>query len=260
MEFIDTHAHIYLEQFDEDITIILNRAKATSVSRIFLPNIDSSSIESMLKLEESFPYQCRSLMGLHPCSVKKDYEEELKIMENWLHRKKFAGIGETGTDLYWDKTYREQQVEALKIQISWAREYNLPIILHSRDSLDLSIQIIEACHFTGISGIFHCFTGNADQAKRITDLGFYLGIGGVVTFKNSKIDAVLKDIPLSQIVLETDSPYLAPVPFRGKRNEPSYIPIIANKLAEVYEIKVEEIAKITTNNAREIFRETKSKI
>ena len=255
MEFIDTHAHIYLEHFEKDIENILQSAKSSMISSIFLPNIDGSSIEAMLKLETCHPDQCHAMMGLHPCSVKEDFEQELNILENWLGQRKFAGIGETGTDLYWDKTYQKQQVEALQVQISWAREYNLPIILHSRDSLDLSIQVIESNHFSGISGIFHCFTGNLDQAKRIIDLGFYLGVGGVVTFKNSGLGALLENIPLDNIVLETDSPYLAPVPFRGKRNEPSYIPIIANKLAEIYKVRVEEIAKTTTENARKIFKE-----
>jgi len=260
MEFVDTHAHIYLEHFEEDIDKILESAKASSVTSIFLPNIDGSSIETMIKLEKSFPDQCQALMGLHPCSVKKDFEEELKMMENWLGKRNFAGIGETGTDLYWDKSFKEQQVEALKVHINWAREKDLPIILHSRNSLDLSIQIIESNHFSGFSGIFHCFTGSLDQAKRILDLGFYLGIGGVVTFKNSKLDALLENIPLSSIVLETDSPYLAPVPYRGKRNEPSYIPLIANKLAEVYKTNVEEIAKITTQNARKVFKKKSTEI
>jgi TatD DNase family protein len=260
MEYIDTHAHIYLEHFDEDIEKILQSAKNVLISTIFLPNIDSSSIEAMLQLEALYPDQCRALMGLHPCSVKGDFENELKIMDNWLGRRKFAGIGETGTDLYWDKTYMEQQVEALKIQISWAKDKNLPIILHSRNSLDLSIQIVESRHFSGISGIFHCFTGNIDQAKRIIDLGFYLGIGGVVTFKNSKLDALLESVPLGRIVLETDSPYLAPAPYRGKRNEPSYLPIIAKKLAEIYKTDIKDIAKITTENARKIFKDNKPEI
>jgi TatD DNase family protein len=260
VEFIDTHAHIYLEHFDKDINDILQRAKTSMISSIYLPNIDSSSIKAMLKLEDYHPDQCRAMIGLHPCSVKEDFEKELNIMESWLGQRKFAGIGETGTDLYWDKTYQHQQVDALKVQISWARDYNLPIILHSRDSLDLSIQVVESRYFSGISGIFHCFTGNLDQAKRIIDLGFHLGVGGVVTFKNSGLDGLLENIPLDSIVLETDSPYLAPVPFRGKRNEPSYIPIIANKLAEIYTIRVEEIAKITTENARKIFKEKEPEI
>jgi TatD DNase family protein len=254
VELIDTHAHIYLNHFEKDIDDMLKNAEAASVSSIYLPNIDSSTIKAMLGLEASHPEHCRSLIGLHPCSVKKDFEGELRTMEGWLGQREFAGIGETGTDLYWDKTFREQQIEALKIQISWSRYKDLPIVLHSRDSLDLTIEIIESNYFQGFTGIFHCFTGNLDQAKRIIDLGFYLGIGGVVTFKNSNLDSLLESLPMNRLVLETDSPYLAPVPYRGKRNEPSYIPIIANKLAEIYNTHVEEIAKITTDNARNIFK------
>lgn len=255
MEFIDTHAHIYLDPFTEDLELMLQRAKDQGVSAIYLPNIDGASINDMLELEAAWPDHCASMIGLHPCSIKEDFEIELMVMEDWLKRRTFAGIGETGTDLYWDKTFREQQVEALTVQVGWARKFSLPIILHSRDSLDLSIHVIEKCHTTGLTGIFHCFTGSPDQAKRIIDLGFYLGIGGVVTFKNSGLDILLKNIPLTYIVLETDSPYLAPAPFRGKRNEPSYLPVIAERLAEVYKTSIEEIAKITTNNARKIFKE-----
>jgi len=255
VEFIDTHAHIYLDPFASDINQILNKATENGVLRIYMPNIDGSSIESMMKLEADNIEQCASMIGLHPCSVKENFEEELQIMEEWLGKRAFAGIGEVGTDLYWDKTFKEQQVEALKVQVEWARNYDLPVILHSRNSLDLTIQTIEKYQGPGITGIFHCFGGSLEQAKRIIDMGFYLGIGGVVTFKNSKLDTQLKHIPLENIVLETDSPYLAPVPYRGKRNEPSYIPIIASRLAEVYRTDIEEIAKITTNNARKIFKD-----
>ena len=255
MEFIDTHAHIYLDPFTSDIHQILHKAKEKGVLRIYMPNIDSSSIESMLKLEADNKEQCASMIGLHPCSIKENFERELQIMEEYLMKRTFAGIGEVGTDLYWDKTFKEQQVEALKVQVEWAQNYDLPIILHSRNSLDLTIQTIEKYQESGLTGIFHCFSGSLEQAKRIIDLGFCLGIGGVVTFKNSRLDTQLKNIPLEYIVLETDSPYLAPVPYRGKRNEPSYIPIIASHLAEVYRTDIEEIAKITTNNARKIFKD-----
>jgi TatD DNase family protein len=254
MAFIDTHAHIYLTEFDEDIDQIIQRAAASSVTPIYMPNIDTSSIEPMLNLEASYPLQCRSMIGLHPCSVKTDFENELKKIEDWLNRKEFAGIGETGTDLYWDKTYIEQQIESLKIQTGWAVTFDLPIILHSRNSLDLSIRIIEENYLPGLTGIFHCFTGTLEQATRITDLGFYIGIGGVLTFKNSKLANLLENISLEHIVLETDSPYLAPVPYRGKRNEPALVPLIAAKLAEVYKTSIEEIAKTTTENARKVFR------
>jgi TatD DNase family protein len=255
MKYIDTHAHIYLEQFTEDIGLVLKEAKDSSVTRIYLPNIDRSSIGPMLNLEISYPGHCRTMIGLHPCSVKENFKEELNYMEYWLGKRTFVGIGETGTDLYWDKTYYDQQVESLKIQIGWAKKWKLPIILHSRESLELSIQIIEESHSPGLSGIFHCFTGSLYQARRIIDLGFYLGIGGVVTFKNSDLDELLEKIYIDHIVLETDSPYLAPVPYRGKRNKPSYIPVIAAKLAEIYKMNVEQIAKITTENARKVFNE-----
>jgi len=254
MELIDTHAHIYLDQFKEDRKEVLSSAFSSSVSKIYLPNIDVSTIGPMLDLEAAFPDQCLSLIGLHPCSVNADFDEELKIMENWLVKRSFAGIGETGTDLYWDKTYREQQIESLEIQVNWAKMYDLPIILHSRDSLDLSIQIIEKNHIEGLSGIFHCFTGSIDQARRITDLGFYLGIGGVVTFKNSGLGSTVENIPLEKIVLETDSPYLTPHPYRGKRNEPAHIKLIAQRLAEIYDTDISIIAEKTTDNARKVFK------
>lgn len=255
MELIDTHAHIYLEQFKDDIKEVLSNAINSSISRIYLPNIDASTINSMMDLETEFPDRCRAIIGLHPCSVNADFEEELKIIEDWLGKRSFAGIGETGTDLYWDKTYRHQQIESLEIQVNWAKIHDIPIVLHSRDSLDLSIQIIEKNHSIGLSGIFHCFTGSLEQANRITDMGFFLGIGGVVTFKNSGLGSIIKDVPLEKIVLETDSPYLTPHPYRGKRNEPAYLNLIAQRLAEIYETDISTIADITTDNARKVFKE-----
>lgn len=255
MELIDTHAHIYLEQFKDDIKEVLSNAINSSISRIYLPNIDASTINSMMDLETEFPDRCRAIIGLHPCSVNADFEEELKIIEDWLGKRSFAGIGETGTDLYWDKTYRHQQIESLEIQVNWAKIHDIPIVLHSRDSLDLSIQIIEKNHSIGLSGIFHCFTGSLEQANRIIDMGFFLGIGGVVTFKNSGLGSIIKDVPLEKIVLETDSPYLTPHPYRGKRNEPAYLNLIAQRLAEIYETDISIIADITTDNARKVFKE-----
>lgn len=254
MILIDTHAHIFLDPFKEDLDDTIYRARQASVEKIYMPNIDSHSIEAMIQVEDQYPDVCMSMIGLHPCSVKEDFENELKIMENWLSRKVFAGIGETGTDYFWDKNYIEQQEESLAIQIRWAKDCNIPIILHSRESLDETIRIIEKNYDNSLGGIFHCFNGNAGQALRIIDLGFYLGIGGLVTFKNADVDVTLQKIPLSHIVLETDSPYLAPVPFRGKRNEPSYILNIAGKLAEIYSLSVKEIARITTQNAEKAFK------
>jgi TatD DNase family protein len=254
MELIDTHAHIYLDQFKDDREEVLSGAISSSVTKIYLPNIDVSTIDPMLNLEAEFPDQCRSMIGLHPCSVNANFMEELKIVENWLVKRSFAGIGETGTDLYWDKTYRQQQIESLEIQVNWAKMYDLPIILHSRDSLDLSIRIIEKNHSEDLSGIFHCFTGSLDQARQIIDLGFFLGIGGVVTFKNSGLGSIIENIPLEKIVLETDSPYLTPHPYRGKRNEPAHIKLIAERLAEIYDTDIALIAQKTTDNARKIFK------
>jgi TatD DNase family protein len=254
MEFIDTHAHIYLDQFREDTHAVIDGAKEVLVGKIFMPNIDSGSIEEMIRLEKENPGYCFSMIGLHPCSVNQDLESEIKVMESWLAKRKFWGIGETGTDLYWDKTFYDRQVESLEIHISWAKEYNLPIILHSRDSLDETISIIERNHNNQLKGIFHCFTGNADQARRIIDLDFLLGIGGVLTFKNSKLDRTIEQFPLSHLVLETDSPFLAPDPNRGKRNEPRYIPLIAQKLADIFSLTIQEIAKITSENAEKTFQ------
>ena len=251
---IDTHAHIYLEQFNNDRKEVIAEAIHSSVSKIFLPNIDTSTLSSVLDLETEFPDMCSALIGLHPCSVKSDFEKELKNMEEWLGKRSFSGIGETGTDLYWDKSYRAQQIESLEVQVNWAESYKLPIILHSRDSLDLSIQIIEKNHTGDLSGIFHCFTGSLEQARRIIDLDFYLGIGGVLTFKNSGLGSIVENIPLEKIVLETDSPYLTPHPYRGKRNEPAYLHLIAQKLAEIYNTDILTIADITTENAKKVFK------
>ena len=254
MELIDTHAHIYLEQFNNDRKEVIAGAIRSSVSKIFLPNIDTSTLSSVMDLEAGFQGTCYALIGLHPCSVNSDFEKELKSMEEWLGKRSFSGIGETGTDLYWDKSYRTQQIESLEIQVNWADSYKLPVILHSRDSLDLSIQIIEKNHTEDLSGIFHCFTGSLEQARRIIDLGFYLGIGGVLTFKNSGLGSVIENIPPEKIVLETDSPYLTPHPYRGKRNEPAYLNLIAKRLAEIYDTDILTIADITTENARKVFK------
>lgn len=256
MEFVDTHAHIYLDHFKTDLQEVLQRSMSAYVNKIFMPNIDMNSLGSMLGVEDQYPDVCRSMIGLHPCSVKADFETVLAGLEEWFARRDFIGIGETGTDLYWDTTYREQQVESLRIQIGWAEKHGLPLVLHSRNSLDLSIKVIEENHFEGIKGVFHCFTGTHEQAVRIIEAGFYLGIGGVLTFKNTNLKMLLGRIPVDRIVLETDSPYLAPVPNRGKRNEPSYIPLIARELADIYGLDIEEIALQTTENAERIFRKS----
>lgn len=254
MEFIDTHAHIYLDQFTEDAAEVISAAREASVGKIYMPNIDSGSIESMIRLEDENPGSCYSMIGLHPCSVNEDLDKEIKLMDSWLGKRKFAGIGETGTDLYWDKTFYDRQVESLEIHIGWAKKYNLPIILHSRDSLDETLSVIERNYDSGLKGIFHCFTGNAGQAGRIMDLDFLMGIGGVLTFKNSNLDKVIASLPPTHLVLETDSPFLAPHPYRGKRNEPRHIPLIAQKMADIFGLSVQEIANITRENAEKTFQ------
>lgn len=250
----DTHAHIYLEEFDADRADMLARTQQAGVEKIYLPNIDSTSIDRMLELEEKTKGTCFAMMGLHPCSVKKDFEKELYIVESWLAKRSFVAIGEMGTDLYWDKTFWEQQQEAFRIQANWAKQYNVPIVIHSRESLDQTIKLVEELQDGTLKGVFHCFTGTADQARRITSLGFYLGLGGVATFKKGGLDDVIPDMDITKIVLETDSPYLAPVPHRGKRNEPAYIPLIAAKVAQLKNISLKELQQTTSQNASALFK------
>lgn len=254
--FIDTHTHLYVKAFDSDREAMLARALAAGVDAFYLPNIDVGSIDSMLALEEAHPGVCFAMMGLHPCSVKEDYEAALATMEGWLAKRRFVAIGEIGIDLYWDKTFVAQQQEAFLIQAGWAVDRSLPFVIHSRESIDMIIELMQKNWKSGMRGIFHCFTGTTEQAQAIIEMGFYLGIGGVLTFKNAGMDKVLKEIPLDHMVLETDAPYLAPVPNRGKRNESSYIPLIANKLAEVKECSLEEIGRVTTINSEKIFGST----
>ncbi len=254
MEFIDTHAHLYVEQFDEDRNEMLERARAQGIKRFYLPNIDRSTIDTMLKLESEHASDCFAMMGVHPCSIKADYKDELKTAESWLEKRKFVAVGEIGIDLYWDKTFVEEQKEAFRIQINWAKDLGIPFVIHSRDSLDLTIQIVKEEQDGNLSGIFHCFGGSVEQAKKISDLGFYIGIGGVLTFKKAGLDLVLKEVDLANMVLETDAPYLAPTPFRGKRNESAYIRQIADKLASAKETSLEKVAEVTTQNAINIFK------
>lgn len=251
--WIDSHAHIYLKEFDHDRAEVLRRSDEHNVQKIYMPNIDHTSIDNMLEVEAKNPEQCISMMGLHPCSVNKDFEKELYHVESWLSKRTFAAVGEIGTDLYWDKTYWEQQKEAFNIQVKWARQYELPIVIHCRDSIDQTIDLVEALHDDKLKGVFHCFTGTQEQARRITQLGFYLGIGGVSTFKNGGMDKVIPELDVSTILLETDSPYLSPVPYRGKRNEPAYIPIIAERVAELKKITLEELQLATSTNTQNLF-------
>ena len=253
MTLIDTHAHIYLDQFTNDREQVLERAADKGLSRILLPAVDSESHAAMLQLEDSYPAVCSSMMGLHPCSVKANFEEELAFVKDHLTNRKFIAIGEIGLDFYWDLTFREQQYEAFRRQIEWALEYEIPIAIHSRDATQECIEVVRSHQNGNLRGVFHCFSGSTQQAKDIMDLGFYLGIGGVVTFKNGGLDTVIQEMGLEQIVLETDAPYLAPVPFRGKRNEPSYLAYIAQKIADLKEMSVDEVAAITTANAQNLF-------
>ncbi len=257
MLIIDTHTHIYLEDFDPDIEDAIQRAEKIGVKYFMLPNIDSTSIAQVKKLHAKFPASCLPIMGLHPCSVKENFKGELKIAEEELFNNseiKYYGVGECGLDYYWDKTFIPQQKEALHIQSKWAKDLNLPIILHTRDSMDDGIALISEEQNGKLKGIFHCFGGTVTQAQQIIDLGFLLGIGGVLTYKKSGLDEVLKNIDLKYLVLETDAPYLTPVPFRGKRNEPAYLEYILTRLAEVKNCTKEEVAKITSENAMNLFR------
>ncbi len=249
---IDTHAHIYLDAFDKDFDAMLDRANQIGVEKIYMPNIDHTSIDRMLEIEARYD-TCYSMMGLHPCSVDAKFEKELYLVEDWLSKKQFAAVGEIGIDLYWDKTYWEQQKEAFKIQIAWAKSYRLPVVVHCRESIDETIEIISELKEDTLTGVFHCFTGNLKQAQKIIELGFYLGIGGVSTFKNGGLDHVLPHVSLNHLLLETDSPYLAPTPHRGKRNEPSYLNLIASKIAELAERPVKEVVTKTTENSNKLF-------
>lgn len=250
---IDTHAHIYSEQFASDADEVVARALEAGVNKILLPNIDSTTIDGMLELEEKYPNICYSMMGLHPCSVKADFEKELYIVEDWLSKHKFLAVGEMGTDLYWDKTFWEQQKEAFNIQCDLALKYDLPIVIHCRETIDETIDLVQAYASQGLKGVFHCFTGTEEQGRKITDLGFYLGLGGVSTFKNGGMDQVIPHLDKTKIMLETDSPYLTPAPHRGKRNEPSYVSLICDKVSEYLGLSKEEVAKMTTNNAEVLF-------
>jgi TatD DNase family protein len=251
--FIDTHAHIYADELKPDIAEVLERSRDVGVSHIYMPNIDSTSIDGMLELAHRHPGYCIPMMGLHPCYVKKDFERELYVVEDWLAKQKFVAIGEIGTDLYWDTTFWPQQQEAFRVQISWAKQYKLPVIIHCRESIEETIAMVEELKEDGLTGIFHCFSGTPEQAKRIMGLGFLIGIGGVSTFKNGGLDKVIPEIGLEAVVLETDSPYLAPVPHRGKRNEPSYLTLVAARVAELSGKTLEEVGQITNANAQNLF-------
>jgi len=253
MILIDTHTHLYLNAFDKDRKKVVSDAIANGIQYMFLPNIDSTSISSMLEMCKGFPDNCFPMMGLHPTSVKQNYKDELVTIETWLKKRKFYAIGEIGIDLYWDKSFLKEQQIVFSYQIDLAIKYNLPIVIHCRESFDEIYNILKDYRNSNLRGVFHCFTGNLEQAQNIIELGFYLGIGGVVTFKNSGLDKVVAQTDLKHILLETDSPFLAPVPFRGKRNESAYIKIIANKIAMVKNISIDEVAENTSKNTFDLF-------
>ncbi len=254
MIITDTHTHLYSEQFNEDRASVIQKAINAGVSRFFIPAIDSSYTNSMLQLEKDFPSTVFLMMGLHPTSVKENYKEELASVKEWLDKRTFYAVGEIGIDLYWDKTHLKEQQDAFKTQIEWAKENNLPIVIHCRDAFDEIFDVLEDVKDEKLHGIFHCFTGTLEQAKNAMSFNMKLGIGGVVTFKNGGIDQFLNEIDLKNIVLETDSPYLAPTPFRGKRNESAYIINILDKLVDIYKLTPQEIAEITTQNSKDVFR------
>ena len=252
MVLIDTHCHLYAKEFEADITDVIQRGIDAGVDQFYLPAIDSSTHQAMLALELRFPGICVAMAGLHPCSVKENYKDELARVEAMLAERKFAALGETGLDFYWDRNFDEQQYQAFRQQIDWAVQYKLAIVIHSRESVQECIEEIKK-QKGNISGIFHCFSGTREQAREIVECGLYLGIGGVITYKKSNLPEILENISLQHMVLETDAPYLSPVPYRGKRNESSYLVQVAQKLAEIKGVPVEEVAAITTANAQKIF-------
>jgi TatD DNase family protein len=252
-KIIETHAHLYSEEFKADIHQLLEQAQQAGVSQFVMPNVDETSIDGMLELEEKYKGICYSSMGLHPCYVKKDFEKQLYLVEDWLNKRKFVSVGEIGIDLHWDKTTLAWQEEALKIQLKLAAKHKLPVILHTRNAFKETYNLIQSLAIPDLKGVFHCFSGTVEEAQDAINLGFQLGIGGVVTFKNGGLDKVVAELPVESLVLETDCPYLAPIPHRGKRNEPSFIAIVAHKVAEVKKMNVEEVIQITTTNAKQLF-------
>lgn len=253
MIITDTHTHLYSEAFDEDRDEMMTRALQNGVKRFFVPAIDSTYTERMFQLEKSYPNEVFLMSGLHPTHVKENYKEEIAHVETLLAERKFYAVGEIGIDLYWDKTFLKEQQEAFQYQIQLAKKYKLPIVIHCRDAFDEVFEVLEKEKDESLFGIFHCFAGTKEHAEKAIGYNMKLGIGGVVTFKNGKIDKFLQEIPLQDIVLETDAPYLAPTPFRGKRNESSYVMNVLEKVASIYDLTVEEVAKITTENSKAIF-------
>lgn len=254
MNWTDTHAHLYSAEFASDRPAMIDRAIRQGVNRLFLPNIDEDSIAGMLALEAQYPEECLPMMGIHPVYVKENVEAQLAIVQQWLEKRKFWGVGEIGLDFYWPTEYREQQFTAFRRQLALSAEHGLPVSIHSREATRACIDVVKEFAPGSLRGVFHCFSGTREEAQEVINLGFYLGIGGVVTFKKAGLDVMLEDIGLEHVVLETDAPYLAPVPYRGKRNESAYIPLIAQRIADIKNLKIEQVAEITTGNARKLFK------
>lgn len=252
MKLIDTHCHLYLDEFKTDFADVMARAKHDGVQKFYLPAIDSNYLNAMFELEAQYP-ECIAMAGLHPCSVKENYKDELKIVEQLLSKRKFIALGEIGLDFYWDKRFTAEQYEAFEIQMHWALQHKQPIVIHTRNAMQETIDFVKPFAAKGLQGIFHCFSGNYQNANEIIEMGFLLGIGGVLTYKNAGLQPVIAQVDLKHLVLETDAPYLTPVPYRGKRNESSYLVYIAEKVAEIKNVSVEEVAAITTANAEKIF-------
>ncbi len=254
MKFIDTHTHLYLDNFDADRDEVIRNAIDNGVEKMLLPAIDSSSFSAMKQLSDKYPDNCFPMIGLHPTSVKDNYETEMELVENELENSGYIAVGEIGIDLYWDSTYFEKQKDAFRRQLKLAKKYNIPVAIHTRDSFNEIYPIIKDESNEELRGVFHCFTGTVDESKKIIDLGFMMGIGGIVTFKNSGLDKVVQTIPIEYLLLETDSPFLTPAPYRGKRNQSAYLTYIAAKLAEVKGVSITEVADITTKNAEKLFK------
>lgn len=257
MIFVDSHTHLFDTQFDQDRTAMMQRAIASGVEKMYLPNIDTETVAPMLAMKRQWPENCFPMLGLHPCSVKENFQEELTALYAWFEKEEFVAVGEIGLDFYWDKTFEKQQQEAFETQIGWALSKNLPIVIHTRNSLKEGIETIRKMQNGNLKGVFHCFSGSPEEAEQIIDMGFYIGIGGVATFKNGGLDPVLQSVGLEHILLETDAPYLAPVPYRGKRNESANIPLIAQKISDVKAIRIEDVATTTTQNTYKLFHPNK---
>lgn len=251
---IDTHAHVYANEFDHDRDEMMARAQNQGIELILMPNIDLDSIEPMLSTEQNYPTLCRSMMGLHPCYVTDNIKNDLATIHQWFDKHDFIAVGEIGIDLYWDKTYQKEQEYAFVQQLNWAKERDLPVVIHTRDSIEQTLQLLKNEQDGHLSGVFHCFGGSTEEAKAINDLNFHLGLGGVSTFKNGGMDKVIPHLDMNYVILETDCPYLAPVPHRGKRNEPAYTALVAERIASLRETDIKEIDRITTHNAKTLFR------